>query len=270
MTHWLTENAEMIRLGVFLGLLGLFALLENRWPFRTNQFPRHFRWLTNIAIVVAGSMTLKLLLPVMAAGAAFFATAQNIGLLNMLDLPLWFTIPVSLILLDFAIYLQHVVFHQVPLLWRLHKIHHTDLDLDVTTALRFHPLEILLSMLIKMAVVLLLGIPVAAVILFEIILNGMALFNHSNLRLPDRTDQVLRRLLVTPAMHSVHHSCHMDETNSNYGFNLSCWDRFLGTYRERPAAGYLNMVVGLENYRKIGDLGFLSLLRLPFTKEDRP
>ncbi|WP_417320875.1 sterol desaturase family protein [Emcibacter sp.] len=270
MSDWLTNNADMIRLGTFLGLFGLFALLEARSPFRTNQFPRHFRWLTNIAVVVAGTLALRLLLPVMAAGTAWYAGEHGYGLFNILGLPLWVSVPLGLLLLDFTIYLQHVTFHHVPLLWRLHKIHHTDLDLDVSTALRFHPLELLLSMMIKMSVVFALGLPLVAVILFEMILNGMALFNHSNLRLPETVDRGLRRLIVTPAMHTVHHSCHTDETNSNYGFNLSCWDRLLGTYRDRPAAGYGHMTIGLQNYRKIGELGFLSLLRLPFIKEERP
>lgn len=270
MTDWLIAHEDVIRLSVFFGLFAIFALTEHVRPLRILVLPRQFRWLTNLGLIAAGTALLRLALPVLAVGAAWFAENAGIGLFAWVAVPYWAEVLLTLVLLDLFIYAQHVVFHHVPFLWRLHKNHHTDLDLDVTTALRFHPLEILISMGLKIIVVLVLGAPVAGVILFEMILSGMALFNHSNWRLPPGLETVLRRAVVTPAMHIIHHSCHKTETNSNYGFNLSCWDRLFGTYTHRPQEGYEGITLGLEDHRKIGDLGFWALLMMPFVPQDKP
>jgi len=202
----------------------------------------------------------------MAVGSAIYAQNQDFGLFNMIDTPVWLEIIIALILLDLIIYAQHVISHKIPLLWRLHKIHHTDLDVDVTTAVRFHPLEILLSMVFKMAVVVILGPAVMAVIIFEIALSSFALFSHTNLKIPAKMDLMIRKIIVTPAMHKIHHSCQIDETNSNYGFNLSIWDRIFGTYKHQPDRGYDQMQIGLNEHRAQQDLGLLSLILMPFRR----
>ncbi|MDX8408310.1 MAG: sterol desaturase family protein, partial [Mariprofundaceae bacterium] len=225
------ESANNIRIAVFLAILLGMAAWEIFAPGRTRVQSKLKRWLGNISLVALDTLIVRLLLPAGAAGVALWCAAHHVGLLYLLQLPEWLTILIAVILLDLAIYVQHVVFHAVPLLWRLHMVHHADRDLDVSSGLRFHPLEILLSMLIKMGLIALLGAPLMAVIIFETILNGMAMFNHANIRLPLGIDRALRLLLVTPDMHRVHHSVIVRETNSNYGFNLSLWDRLFGTYR---------------------------------------
>lgn len=266
MDQFLIANEGPVRLVAFAGLLTLFVLAEALWPRRGRVASRLARWTTNGLITLLNTVTLRVAVPVLAVGAATFAQANSIGLLNMVDIPPWAAVLVALVVLDAAIYAQHVVFHHVPLLWRIHRVHHVDRDIDATTALRFHPVEILLSMGIKIALVIALGAPPAAVILFEVVLNGMAMFNHANLRLPLGVDRVLRMLVVTPDMHRVHHSVRMAETNSNFGFNLSLWDRLFGTYKDQPADGHANMTIGLSEFQddRPARLGFS--LWLPFSK----
>jgi sterol desaturase/sphingolipid hydroxylase (fatty acid hydroxylase superfamily) len=241
------------------------ALWEILAPRRKLTQPKGSRWLNNILLVVFNTALLRVVFPLAAIGAAEYAQLMQWGLFNLYEVHPAIALLVSVIVLDAAIYLQHVMFHAVPLLWRLHRVHHADLDFDVTTGARFHPVEILLSMLIKFAVIVLLGPPLAAVVIFEVLLNAMAMFNHSNVRMPLALDGVLRRLVVTPDMHRVHHSHLADETNSNFGFNLSVWDRVFGTYRAQPAAGHTDMVIGIDTFRDPERCVKLSgLLFMPF------
>lgn len=254
-----------LRLGVFAGLLVLFMMLEAIWPRKNRVDGRAARWRTNLALTVIDGIALRVLVPLAAVGTAAYASTHGWGLLNMVSIPHWAVIVISLILLDLAIYGQHVATHRIPLLWRLHQVHHADTDVDVTTGIRFHPIEICLSMVYKMAVVLALGAPVVAVILFEVILNGCALFNHANIRLPKSVDRVLRLFIVTPDMHRVHHSVLEHETNSNYGFSLSLWDRIFGSYIDQPSAGHNAMKIGLNAYQDDTPTQLLWTLHLPFT-----
>lgn len=243
------ENEALIRLSVFLGLFALLATLEALLPRRERSQPRSTRWVTNWSVTLLNTVTLRLMafaLPLLAVGAALDAEAQGWGLFNALSLPLWFEIMAVVLIFDFAIWLQHLITHKVPLLWRLHRVHHADVDMDVTTAIRFHPIEIALSMLLKIGLVYLLGPAAVAIVIFEIILNGTAMFNHSNLALPQWLDRMVRKVLVTPDMHRVHHSVHRTEHDSNYGFALSIWDRIFGTYIAQPKAGHDAMEVGLQ------------------------
>jgi sterol desaturase/sphingolipid hydroxylase (fatty acid hydroxylase superfamily) len=243
------EHDLLWRLGVFVGLFALFATLEALAPRRTRSQPRNTRWFTNLSIVVLDTLALRALaiaLPLLAVGAAVDAGRMGWGLFNTLDWPLWLEVVLAILILDLAIWAQHLVTHKVPILWRFHRVHHADRDFDVTTALRFHPVEILASMMLKIGLVYLLGPAALAVLLFEIILNGTAMFNHSNLRLPLWLDRAVRLVLVTPDMHRVHHSIHRHEHDSNYGFALSVWDRIFRTYRPKPEAGHDLMTVGLE------------------------
>lgn len=262
------ENEAVIRLGVFAGLFALLALIEAAAPRRKRAEPRGQRWFTNWAIIILDTITLRLLalaLPLLAVGAALDAQAQGWGLLNAIDLPLWLGIILTVLIFDLAIWAQHLITHKIPLLWRFHRVHHADRDIDVTTAIRFHPVEIALSMLLKIGLVYLLGPPAIGIIVFEIILNGTAMFNHANIKLPLGLDAVLRRILVTPDMHRVHHSVHRHEHDSNYGFALSIWDRMFGTYIAQPEKGHEDMTIGLEwQDERPSKLGW-SLL-LPFRK----
>jgi sterol desaturase/sphingolipid hydroxylase (fatty acid hydroxylase superfamily) len=221
------------------------------------------RWTNNLGVVVVDMIVLRLSFPILAVGLALLAQERGWGLLNAFDVPLWLAFAVSVLTLDLAIYLQHVMFHAVPALWRLHRMHHADLEFDVTTGLRFHPVEILLSMGIKLAVVAVLGPPAVAVLVFEVLLNATAMFNHSNVRLPLGLDRVLRWIVVTPDMHRVHHSIHPSETNSNFGFNLPWWDRLLGTYRAQPRQGHEAMTIGIEQFRTPRDLWLDRMLIQP-------
>ncbi|MEM1074602.1 MAG: sterol desaturase family protein [Pseudomonadota bacterium] len=263
------EHEALIRLAVFLGLFVVLATLEAVAPRRTRRQPRKTRWITNWSVTVVNTITLRALafaLPLLAVGAALDAETQGWGLFNALELPLWLEVIAVVLILDFAIWLQHLVTHKVPVLWRLHRVHHADVDMDVTTAIRFHPVEIALSMLLKIGLVYLLGPAAIAVVLFEIILNGTAMFNHSNLALPRGLDRVVRSVLVTPDMHRVHHSVHRSEHDSNYGFSLSLWDRLFGTYIAAPKDGHDDMVVGLEwQDDRPSRLGWS--LTLPFSKK---
>ncbi len=258
----------IIRLGVFAGLFALLAVIEARFPRRARQQSRSRRWLTNWAIVILDTLTLRLLalaLPLLAVGAALDASAQGWGLMNTLRLPPWLAILLTILIFDLAIWAQHLITHKIPLLWRFHRVHHADRDIDVTTAIRFHPVEIALSMILKIGLVYLLGAPALGIIAFEIILNGTAMFNHANIKLPLPLDAALRRVLVTPDMHRVHHSIHRHEHDSNYGFSLSIWDRLFGTYIAQPAQGHDAMTIGLEwQDERPAKLGWV--LMLPFRK----
>ncbi|MEZ5757720.1 MAG: sterol desaturase family protein [Emcibacteraceae bacterium] len=223
--NFLVEHEQVIRVSVFLGILVLLSGLELLIPLAKRRLSRPNQWFTNLAIVLLDNLTLKILFPLLAAGVAKFADENGYGLFNIIYAPYWISFIISLIFLDLLIYTQHVMMHKVPLLWRFHRMHHTELGLDATSALRFHPIEIVISMLIKMGFILIMGIPVAAVILFEILLNGLAIFNHSNIKLPEIIERPLRRIIITPEVHWIHHSELSFETNSNYGFNLSLWDR---------------------------------------------
>lgn len=263
------ENEGIIRLSVFLGLFALFAILEALAPRRARRQSQARRWLTNWGITIANTAALRLLalaIPLLAVGAALDATAQGWGLFNWLDWPAWFEIILAILILDFAIWLQHLITHKIPLLWRLHRVHHADVDMDVTTAIRFHPVEIALSMLLKIGLVYLLGPAAIAVILFEIMLNGTAMFNHANIKLPLPLDRVVRKVMVTPDMHRVHHSVHRHEHDSNYGFALSIWDRMFRTYIPQPAAGHDDMQVGLE-WQDDRPSRFGWSLALPFARK---
>ncbi len=256
---------ELWRLGLFIGLLSLFMVLEWTWPRHVRRIPRRQRWPSNLGLVLLNSLSVKLLFPLSTLTLSSLVEQQHWGLLSLLALPNWLTIVICLVLFDLAIYWQHRLFHAVPILWRVHRVHHVDPDYDVSLGLRFHPIEIILSMAIKLTLVLILGPPLFAIFLFEIILNGMAMFNHSNLRLPCRWDTCLRTALVTPDMHRVHHSQLYHEHNSNYGFNLSCWDRLFHSYRAQPEQGHQGIQFGLANWPLARDnRRLLGLLSLPF------
>jgi len=268
MSDWIASNEAGIRLGAFLGALALMSVWEMLAPLRQLQFGKGYRWLNNLGLVVINTLVLRALFPAAAVGVAAFAAANGWGVLNYLAWPGWLTFVVAVVVLDMAIYLQHVMVHAIPVLWRLHRVHHADPDFDVTTGLRFHPFEIIISMLIKFAVIIMLGPPVVAVVVFEVLLNGMAMFNHANIALPKGVDTVLRWLIVTPDMHRVHHSVKDDETNSNFGFNLSLWDRVFGTYREQPRGGQLGMTIGIDGFNKPGEVVSLAgLMWLPFRRK---
>ncbi|MCH8036717.1 MAG: sterol desaturase family protein, partial [Proteobacteria bacterium] len=253
MTDLILDNEPAIRLGIFAGVLISVAAWEALRPRRARRFSRWLRWPSNFGIVAFNTIVVRLLFPAAAVGMAALAQERGWGLFNNLELPAALAIVVSAIALDLLIYLQHVMFHAVPALWRLHRMHHADLDIDVTTGARFHPIEIVLSMLIKLAAVAVLGAPAVAVVIFEVLLNATAMFNHANLRLPEGVDRFLRLVVVTPDMHRVHHSIVPGETNSNFGFNLPWWDRLFGTYRDQPAAGHDGMIIGIEQFREPPD-----------------
>lgn len=262
------ESELLWRGGVFLSLFALFAGLETLVPRRARNLSRARRWATNLAITVLNTVALRglaFLLPLLAIGAALDAEAQGWGLLNRLGWPGWVEVLLAVLILDLAIWTQHLVTHKVPLFWRFHRVHHADRDMDVTTGFRFHPVEILASMILKIGIVYLLGPSALAVLLFEILLSGTALFNHANLRLPGALDRVVRLVLVTPDMHRVHHSIHRAEHDSNYGFALSLWDRIFRTYVPEPKAGHEAMTVGLEwQDERPANLGWA--LWLPFRR----
>jgi sterol desaturase/sphingolipid hydroxylase (fatty acid hydroxylase superfamily) len=264
MEAFLLSHEAPVRLGVFLAVFAGMAAWEPLAPRRALQQRKLMRWSNNLALTVLNTVLLRAILPVAAIGVADFAAAHGRGLLNLVPVPYPWAIVLSVLVLDLAIYLQHLVFHAVPLFWRLHRVHHADLDIDVTTGARFHPVEIILSMLIKFAVILALGPPALAVLLFEILLNATSMFNHANVRLPAGIDRLLRLLVVTPDMHRVHHSVEPRETNSNFGFNLPWWDRLFGTYRAQPEAGHTAMTIGIEQFRSPRELWLDRMLLQPF------
>ena len=262
-----TENEIAIRLIFFVGILVTVALWESMAPRRRLATRNAARRLNNLLIAALNVAVLRLAFPVAAVAFAAMSAEKGWGALNFFDLPPIAAFLIAVVVLDFAIWLQHLMLHFVPPLWRIHRMHHSDLHFDVTTGLRFHPLEILLSMGIKFGAIALLGPPVLAVLAFEIVLNGLAMFNHGNIRMPGRLDRCLRLVIVTPDMHRVHHSVLPRETNSNYGFNLSVWDRLFGTYRAEPEKGHEGMRIGLEHFRDAADHTLIRLLRQPFSRE---
>jgi len=259
------SHEPAIRLTFFFGIFAVMALWELLAPRRALVLPKARRWGANLGLVVLNTVALRFIFPAAGVGMAAFAAQHGWGLFNYNVAPGWLAVVASVVLLDLAIYLQHVMMHSVPALWRLHRVHHADLDFDVTTGARFHTIEILLSMLIKFAVIAVLGPPVVAVVIFEVLLNATSMFNHSNVRLPLGLDRALRRVIVTPDMHRVHHSVEDDETNSNFGFSLPWWDRLFGTYRDQPRAGHEAMTIGIRTFRdpKRCD-GLPGMLAMPF------
>jgi sterol desaturase/sphingolipid hydroxylase (fatty acid hydroxylase superfamily) len=253
-----------VRLSCFGGVLLLMALWEALAPRRRPTVGRPLRWFSNLGLLALDALAVRFLVPFGAVGAALFAQQRGWGLFNNVALPDWLAVVLSVAALDFAVYLQHVLFHAVPVLWRLHMVHHADLDFDATTGVRFHPGEILLSLGIKMGTVVLLGAPASAVLLFQVLLNATSVFNHGNVRLPGWLDRVLRLVVVTPEMHRVHHSVVPRETNSNFGFNLPWWDYLLGTYRSRPAADHEAITIGLAQLRDLRVEWLHWMLALPF------
>lgn len=266
---FILDHEPLIRLGFFVGVFALVATWEVLAPRRTLTVSKGQRWAANLGLVVLNTALLRLVLPLAAVGLAAFASQNGWGLLNHFAVPAWLAVPLAVIALDLAIWLQHVMVHAVPALWRLHRVHHADLDYDLTTGARFHPVEIFLSMGMKFAAIVVLGPPVMAVVIFEALLNATAMFNHGNVRLPAALDRVLRWVVVTPDMHRVHHSVEDDESNSNFGFNLPWWDRLFGTYRAQPRAGHEAMIIGIHGHRDPQGVARLpGMLTLPFRGED--
>lgn len=272
--HVLGIPELMWRLGAFAAIFAIMSLAEALWPRRQRRLGRAQRWTTNLGIMVLGAGVVRLLaslpVPLVAVAVALWAERTQIGLLHWLDWPAWLAFIISLLLLDLLIWAQHAAFHRVPMFWRLHRVHHADREIDASTALRFHPIEIGLSMLIKSAAVLLLGASPLAVMMFEIGLNAMAIFNHANVQLPERVDRVLRHLLVTPDMHRIHHSTDPREHHRNFGFNLSIWDRCFGRYVASPRAGHVGMQIGLSEYRSADPSRLWWSLWLPFARASIP
>ncbi len=265
MSDWIIAQELWIRLAFFTGVLLAMAGWEQLAPKRRWSVSRGGRWLSHLTISAVNVAAVRLLLPATAVALALIGEREGWGLLPRLALPYGLAVLVAVVALDFVIYLQHVLFHAVPALWRLHRVHHADLDFDVTTGIRFHPVEIVLSMLIKYAAIVVLGTPAAGVLIFEVLLNATSMFNHGNVRMPAVLDRVLRWFVVTPDMHRVHHSVLPHETNSNFGFNLPWWDRLLGTYKDQPAAGHEAMTIGLEGWRDEQQVeGVAGILVLPF------
>ncbi len=263
-------SEPVLRLVSFAAIFLALAVLElwsprlERDEFRGALKTR--RWVTNLSIVVISSISLRVVFPLAAVGTALWAESHGYGLFPMLGVPPLVAGIAAFVLLDFAVWLEHVASHKIPLFWRIHRMHHSDTGFDVTTALRFHPIEIVLSMFWKALVIVLLGAPAVAVLIFEIVLNGTAMFNHSNIRLPENADRLLRQVIVTPDMHRVHHSVERAETDSNYGFNFPFWDRIFKTYTSQPAAGHLKMEIGQKAWRDLAPANLLWSLLLPFRK----
>jgi sterol desaturase/sphingolipid hydroxylase (fatty acid hydroxylase superfamily) len=266
--HFILANEPSIRLGFFLAVFAVIGLWEMAAPRRVLTVAKAGRWASNLGLVVLNTLLLRLLFPLAAAGVAAFCAANGWGLMNHWSTPWAIAIPLAVVALDFVIWLQHVMVHAVPALWRLHRVHHADPDFDVTTGTRFHPFEIVLSMLIKFAAIAVLGPPVVAVVIFEVLLNATAMFNHGNIRLPLGLDRRLRWFVVTPDMHRVHHAIDDDEANSNFGFNLPWWDRLFGTYRDQPRAGHQGMSIGIRDHGDPREVARLpGMLLLPFRGE---
>jgi sterol desaturase/sphingolipid hydroxylase (fatty acid hydroxylase superfamily) len=259
-----TAIEPMLRFGAFLGVFAIMALWEALSPRRAQVRTRRERWPNNLGLLALDAFVLRLVAPGAAIAVALAGEAGGWGLLPALAVPAWFAVPAAVILLDLAVWFQHVTFHAVPALWRLHRVHHTDVDYDVTTGTRFHPVEILISTGVKCAAVVAIGAPAIAVLAFEILLNATAVFNHANVRMPHRLEAWLRLFVVTPDMHRVHHSTAYNEANSNFGFNMPWWDRLFGTYRAQPAAGHEAMTIGVDAFRDRADLRLDRLLVQPF------
>lgn len=259
------NHESSIRFAVCVLALLLMSCLESLFPRRQRSVPRIRRWSVNLALVVVDSLVVRILVPLLAMSAATLAEKNTWGLFNQTSLPLWFEVVLAVVILDMLIYWQHVASHHFELLWKFHKVHHADRDIDASTGVRFHPFEIVLSGFYKVAIVIILGPAAVAVMLFEVLLNASAVFNHANLKLPQSIDRIIRALLVTPDMHRVHHSVEQVETNSNYGFNLSCWDRLFGTYIKAPADGHRCMTTGLADYQDSRPVSLRWVLLSPFS-----
>ncbi|MCW8854053.1 MAG: sterol desaturase family protein [Gammaproteobacteria bacterium] len=263
--EFILSNEKQIRLSFFLGVFALIAIWEIFAPRRALTVSKLLRWSNNLGLVFFNTFILRVLFPTAAVGITVFASEHDWGILNYYPLPLPVAVLISIVAMDFIIYLQHVLVHAVPALWRLHRVHHADPDYDVTTGARFHTLEIILSMLIKFATIIVLGPPVVAVIIFEVLLNATAMFNHGNIKLPLGLDRILRLFVVTPDMHRVHHSVEDDEANCNFGFSLPWWDRLFGTYRDQPRAGHESMTIGIHKYNDPKQVSWIhGMLILPF------
>ena len=264
-SEFVMSHEVIIRLVFFFGILLIMALWEFAAPRRRLTASKALRWINNIGIVFLDSFLVRIIFPAAAVGMAAFAQEHGWGLFNHFQVSYSLAVALSVVVMDFVIYLQHVIFHAIPIFWRIHRMHHADLDFDVTTGIRFHPFEIILSMLIKFGVVVVIGPPVLGVIIFEVLLNATSMFNHGNVRILRSLDRILRWIVVTPEMHRVHHSVAYYETNSNFGFNLPLWDRFLGTYRDQPRMGHEGMTIGLWNFRDIKHCVMLpGMLAIPF------
>ena len=267
MQNMLPKAEMIIRSGFFFGSLIILSLWEWLAPRRHLTVSKAKRWINNIAIIFINSLVIRLLFPAALVGFAYYVQQQHYGLFNLITINYWAAVTLSVVLLDFTIYLQHVMFHAIPIFWRIHSMHHVDLDIDVTTGIRFHPIEILISLFIKFGAVTLIGAPILAIIIFEVLLNAITMFNHSNIRMPIIIDNLIRKIIVTPDMHRVHHSDIPHETNSNFGFNLSIWDRLCGTYKDQPSLGHENMVIGIKEIRDPKYCSnLLGMLVLPFIK----
>lgn len=268
MDDFILAHERTIRLAIFAVVFTVMALWELWAPCRSQSVKRLARWPSNIGIVALDAVLVRIVFPTGAVALAMLGESRGWGLLNAWVVPPWLAVILAIAVLDLVIYLQHVLFHAVPALWRLHRMHHADLEFDVTTGARFHPIEIALSMIIKLTVVAALGAPAVAVLIFEVLLNATAMFNHSNVRLPAAIDRAVRWLVVTPDMHRVHHSIVGQETNSNFGFNLPWWDRLFGTYRDQPAAGHADMTIGIEQFRDPAEQRLDRMLTQPFRADD--
>ncbi len=255
----------VIRLGAFVAVFVIMAVFESLLPRRARVMRRSIRWFGNLSLATLNAVLVPVVMPLVALGMASLAQERGWGLLNLVEVPYWVALIGSVVVLDFVIYLQHVMFHAVPVLWRLHRVHHSDVDLDVSSGIRFHVIEIFISMGIKIAAIMVIGPPVLAVLTFEVVLNATAMFNHANVRIPLGVDRALRLFLVTPDMHRVHHSVVRSETDSNFGFNLPWWDYLCGTYRGQPAAGHEGMTIGVPEFREERDSYPHRLLAQPFT-----
>ncbi len=253
-----------IRVIAFLSMFGLMASWEAIAPRRKTATLKVSRWIANLSVAVLNTMVIRIVMASGAVGVAMVTAENGWGILNMLHWPVWIEIVLAVLLLDLMIYLQHLGFHAVPVLWKIHMVHHADPDYDVTTAVRFHPVEALLSMVLKMAGVAIIGASPTSVLAFEVILNGMAMFNHANVRMPAFVDRILRWMVVTPDMHRIHHSIFLRETNRNFGFNLPWWDYMIGTYLASPSRGHERMTFGLKKFRSPACLKLLNILKLPF------
>ncbi|PKF51870.1 sterol desaturase family protein [Enterovibrio nigricans] len=271
MLEYIESRETVFRLLAFFSLFGVMALAEWLFPKRLLTVKKAKRWFNNISLMMLNTLAVRLVFPIAAAGFAAWCASRGMGLFNLISVPIWVAIILSIVALDGIIWLQHRLFHKIPMLWRLHAVHHADKDLDVTSGARFHTLEILLSMVIKFFAIALLGAPAVAVILFEVILSGMALFNHSNVAIPTSIDRWLRVVVVTPDMHRIHHSVHRHESDTNFGFNLAIWDRLFHTYKDKPEEGHYAMAIGISSHREDKQVVWLpGLLTLPFKLFQRP
>lgn len=264
MTEFVIAHEATIRMAFFVGIFLAVALVELIVPRRSLTTSKTSRWVGNIGIVFINAFVLRILFPAGAVGISVWIGHQGWGIFNHIQWPFWLEVMLTIIILDFVIYMQHVMFHAVPILWRLHMMHHADMDYDLTTGTRFHPIEIIISLGIKAGAITVLGAPPVGVIIFEILLNGTAMFNHGNFFIPLGIDRVLRLLVVTPDMHRVHHSVFPNETNTNFGFNLPWWDRLCGTYRSQPTNGHAQMTIGLNQFRDPSRLTLPWMIALPF------